>query len=179
MPNSGTEYDDMIKKIISEEPASAALDVGIGAGKIGQFIRAIHPKCLVYGIEAHGAYAEQFAVAWQIYHKRYIGDALLVSLEIPRARFDLVVMGDVIEHFWLHELQSLVDYWVQRSSRILLVWPTGFRQDDAGGVASEIHRSEPTLADLTRFDVRRYHKVSRKIGGHKHLAVIQGKWKRQ
>ncbi len=180
MPHSGNDYDDLIRRIIAREPASTALDVGIGAGKIGLMIKTAHPSCAVYGVEAHGAYAEKFAAAWQVYHKRYIGDILAVSPEIARARFDLVVMGDVIEHFWLHEIQSLIAFWVQRSTRILLVWPTGYRQDDSGGVESEVHRCEPVLADISRFDVREYHKIDRKIAsGHKHLAIIRGSWKRK
>jgi SAM-dependent methyltransferase len=172
MPHSGPEFKNMLTSILSTFPHPDVLDVGVGAGKTASLVpTGTH----LVGIEAHEPYQKLFVEQWRKYARVRIGDAMNVSLELTRSRFDVVIMGDVLEHLWKHDALALVEFWLARSSFVICVWPNGFPQDDSGGAMSEIHRTELHLSDFAGFDVVRFHKHYRDYPrASKSIVVLRG-----
>ena len=141
-------------------------------------VKGACPTCAVYGIEVEPTYAKRFAKEWSVYETVFLGDAITVSLAHSKLRPDLVVFGDVLEHMWPHEASCAVEFWCMRSKYVVAIWPTGFPQDDVGGVQAEIHRCEIRLEDFQSRSIElvRYHKVARSAPGqYKHFAVFRGR----
>lgn len=73
------------------------LDVGCGYGKYGVLLREyLDPTPEVHGVEAWEPYVEPHRLRG-IYDHLYVGDALQLPWSVIRS-YDLVMMGDVIEH---------------------------------------------------------------------------------
>ena len=179
MPYSGPEFRNALKTILASFEHPDVLDIGVGAGKTSELVP---PGTHLVGIEAHAPYAKQFEAVWNAKYARvHIGDAMKVSLDLSGSRFDVVVMGDVLEHMWLHDALSLLMFWSMRSGFVIAVWPEGFEQDAVGGAQSEIHRSRIRLMDIvsTGLDVVRYHKHYREFPSSKQIVVIRGKGDKQ
>jgi spore maturation protein CgeB len=83
-------------ELVALVPASArrVLDVGCGAGRLGEAIKARQPASVV-GIELAG---EAAARARGRLDKVYHGDAETLELPFGDGAFDCVVCGDVLEH---------------------------------------------------------------------------------
>lgn len=178
MPYSGCEFDEVMQKIVHALAPSTCLDIGVGAGKTANMVKAHVPKCKVFGMEAEPSYAGKFEQQWRLYEHVWVGDAVDLSLGKSAERFDLVVFGDVIEHMWHCMAFDLLRFWSARSKLLLVVWPIGFHQDAHGGVVHEIHRGFPTLRDFANnssLDVVRFHKFYREYpSSSKCLAVLRG-----
>jgi len=178
MPHSGREFEGTFLGIVKALAPARVLDIGVGAGKIGRLVKQVVPTATMHGIEAEPSYAGQFEIEWKLYEKVDVGEAVKVSCRLAESRFDLVVFGDVLEHMWKHEALSLLQFWACRSSYVVAIWPVGYPQDAAGGVQSEIHRSEITLSDLAGegLKVVRFHMHERPAAGQsKCIAVIRGR----
>lgn len=138
---------DEIRRI---KPKSV-LDVGIGFGRWGILIREFcdvwegrtHPhqwKVHIEGIEA-------FAGNIQEYHKSFYN---IVHLDDARniipamtSRFDLIVFGDVLEHFEKTEAKQLLESSRKISEHVMINIPLGpnWPQDEAYGNPFEKHLS--------------------------------------
>jgi 2-polyprenyl-3-methyl-5-hydroxy-6-metoxy-1,4-benzoquinol methylase len=141
---------------------AAALDIGCGAGQFLYFLRQQgYTNCI--GVDAD---AEQVALAWQLDLKAHCAEALQF-LSQDRARYDLIGLLDVLEHFTLSEafplLQAVVDHLTPAGAVILSVpnaeSPGGFATRHAD-ITHEIAFTATSLAemlfchDLTISDIR-------------------------
>jgi len=177
MPYSGPEFEDTLRAIVEASQADRVLDIGVGAGKIGEIVKAVRPQAQLRGIEAEAGYRSRFEEAWKRYDKVWIGDAQEVSLDIASSRWNLVIFGDVLEHMPKATAIGLLDFWLPRCEYEVAVWPQGYLQDAYEGVRSEIHRCEIRLLDLALagLPVARFHHYIRPDGKQaKCLAVIRG-----
>jgi 2-polyprenyl-3-methyl-5-hydroxy-6-metoxy-1,4-benzoquinol methylase len=124
-------------------PPRKILDVGCGYGKYGVLLREYvegHPS--VDGVEAWEPYVEPHKLRG-IYDNLYVEDVCGLSQEILD-QYDMVVMGDVIEHIGKHqalELLSRIKGWV------VIATPFDHFHTDEGLPPTEAHISHWTTED--------------------------------
>jgi glycosyltransferase involved in cell wall biosynthesis len=141
------------------------LDIGVGFGRWGMitrefcdvwFGRVLPPdwKVHVEGVEAFpkniNAYHSHF------YDKVHIGD-LRDLLPTFKDRWNLIIFGDVLEHFEKHEAIQLLHWAVGLSDYVLVNIPLGdnWQQDEAYDNPYERHLSQWTAEEFEPFFLRR------------------------
>lgn len=103
MPTSVAEGKDwLIPRIIAEVPA-IVLDVGAGEGLYAKLLGR-HRGLVTYALEIHEPYVAQFGLE-DLYDLVLIGDVR--TRELPEV--DVVILGDVIEHFTEADAQRVWD----------------------------------------------------------------------
>lgn len=70
------------------------LDVGCGTGSLGKYFRT-HQQCKVYGVEIN---QEAYLVAKENLDEVIKGNVENIDLPYDKNSFDVVIMGDVLEH---------------------------------------------------------------------------------
>jgi hypothetical protein len=145
------------------------LDVGPGAGTWGRLIQeqAGHFELppVVDCIEAHGPYVERFDLG-AVYSQVFVGDVRHwdwggcdyitvaesdqpVGQGIPKWTWDLVILGDVLEHMTKPEALAVVDQALAHADAVLVVVPLGeWPQGPEEGNPLEAHVSTWELPDL-------------------------------
>jgi len=144
----------VLDKVIAIQPKSI-LDIGIGFGKYGVLFREYldvwkvdqpyHNRSVqIDGVEAFEEYRNPI---WDIYDKVYVNDVMGILDELAKTTYDLVFLGDVIEHFSLEDAMKLLS--TLRFKKIIIVTPYKvYRQDAVYGNKYEIHKSALTGKEL-------------------------------
>lgn len=150
MPYSSPEGKQwLVDKITALHPASI-LDVGVGAGTYGGLLRPYLPDCHFTGIEIFEPYVEIYDLRAK-YNLVIVGDVIEMA-ELPPA--DVVMLGDVLEHM---EHDQAVAVWgeARRAARqaVFLSIPiVEYPQGPSHGNPHEAHvhtwTAEMVLADL-------------------------------
>lgn len=158
MPYSHNAFDQTLKQHISQILPESILDVGAGAGKLSTLVDQCYKgNYKIDCIEPVPKYVDEFELSKK-YNRIYLLDTKDYMRHFSSNRYDLVYFGDVLEHCFLSEAIDILDFFSYRSKWIILAWPTNAIQDDWEGQKSEIHKSNFTIADLTRFDIQYYNK---------------------
>ncbi len=144
MPHSCDAFDATVRSILEQLRPPVLLDIGCGAGKYGQMAKGLAGK--VIGVESDFAYVIQFNLH-DIYDDLNVMDANGLIAH-PRSRYDLVIMGDVIEHMRKSAAIDLLNFLIYRSGYIVILTPEGFQQDDWYGHAGEAHISTWSVRDF-------------------------------
>ncbi|MEM9585946.1 MAG: hypothetical protein AAGA03_01590 [Planctomycetota bacterium] len=113
MPSSRPVAIPYVVDIVRQVTPNSILDVGVGFGKYGHLFREYtdivaserqperyertHWQCRIDGVEVFQNYLTPMHE--YLYDHVYIGEANGVVTQIPDATYDMVWMGDVIEHF--------------------------------------------------------------------------------
>jgi predicted TPR repeat methyltransferase len=95
-PVSNPKIREIAKQAIMRKVPNSVLDIGIGRGFYGQFIKAINPSAKVYGIEVYAPYITNHL---DYYTTIFLCNAKDFEYELLKDRIDLVIAADVIEHF--------------------------------------------------------------------------------
>lgn len=178
MPYSNDTFDWLLKGHIQALNPSSILDVGAGAGKLANIIQ--HPA--IDCIEPTEQYIRQFELEKK-YRDVYMMDIDKYINLYPRNRHDFIYFGDVLEHCYLSEVINYLDFFSYRCKWMAVVWPTNALQDDWEGQKFEIHKSNFSISDLTRFDVQLYWKRFLTVNTHNveaykpvemHYCIIKG-----
>ena len=152
MPGSFPVFDAVVAQLISRIAPRRALDVGTGAGKYGHLLARHAPDCQRTGIEVEPSYVPQFGLTG-------LYDPLLVEDVTPWWRrtlgenFDLVLIGDCIEHLPKSAALDLLNALVYRCAWLVLLAPEFIVQPATGGVPSEAHVSVWSERDLHWHDL--------------------------
>src|SRR4051812_9601889 len=100
MPFSSTALDNDIEDIITTLRPQTVCDIGPGAGKYGQMVKRIAARgefrSHVTAVEIDRTYVERFCLE-SLYDAVVIDDAVNL-IKNPQLRFDLILIGDCIEH---------------------------------------------------------------------------------
>lgn len=132
------------------------LDVGCGAGKHGVLLREyLDPMPIVDGVEAWEPYVEKYNLRG-IYSKLFIDDVTNLSQEILD-QYDLVVMGDVIEHIEKNAAIQLLD---RIKGWIVIATPLDHFHTDEGLPPTEAHISHWTKKDFQKTNRLERYEVS-------------------
>jgi SAM-dependent methyltransferase len=140
------------------------LDVGPGAGTWAALLRENrHP--VLDCIEAHGPYVERFRLG-VLYDHVFVGDVRQwdwggcdyvtvaesdtpVGQGIPKWTWDLIILGDVLEHMTKPEALAVVDQALAHTDAVLVVVPVGeWPQGPEEGNPLEAHVSTWDEADV-------------------------------
>ena len=159
MPSSSHFHiSKMVDWVVRLQPRSV-LDIGVGDGKWGFLAREYTDinahnytpeswKVCIEGIEAFPEYATP--TYDYIYNKVHYGDAREV---IPTlSDFDMVIIGDVIEHFTKEEGQELLAMLRKKVKYILLSSPTVFFEQELFDNPYELHKSLWTVEDFKDYE---------------------------
>lgn len=127
-----------------EVPPNKVLDVGCGYGKYGVLLREYlesHP--VVDGVEAWEPYVKENGLKG-IYKKLFIQDVTTLDKEVLN-KYDLVMMGDVIEHI---EKDAALELITKISGWIIIATPFDHFHTDEGLPPTEAHISHWTEQDF-------------------------------
>jgi len=97
MTNTATEYYQQSRpEMIAFLPPHPRrlIDIGCAEGRFGEAVKALHPNCETWGIEAVAEAAAKAAIR----NDRVIQASLEEVNDLPENYFDVVTMNDVLEH---------------------------------------------------------------------------------
>lgn len=152
MPTSPYEHISFYVRFLSEIRPASLLDIGMGNGKLGFVARDLLDVMLgqrykksewqlrLDGIEAFGEYIQDYHRS--IYSQIHIGDAFDVIDHLQN--YDMVVLGDVLEHFpkekgWLFLDKCFAH--TDKAVALFLPLGKGWVQEAIYDNEYEIHRS--------------------------------------
>ncbi|HEY3951312.1 class I SAM-dependent methyltransferase [Phenylobacterium sp.] len=177
MPVSAPVFDQHIAALIQRMAPDSVLDIGPGAGKYGRIVGQLRAAGLAVGsltaVEIDPSYIEQFRLA-ELYDFVQQGDACLLPDVSPDAFWDLVILGDVLEHFRKSRGVDLIDYLYYRTKYIVLVVPIDYPQGAWQGHAAEAHISTWYPADFARYKASGFSSVAPSTGNEIQLVLING-----
>lgn len=153
MPYSGTLLDgnfEQFFRLVAGGPPPRVLDIGAGAGKYAKLIRQIRPDAHLTAVEVERRYIQHFSLNG-LYNTvlEMPGQMLMRNIE---ATYDLVIMGDVIEHMPKSEGVDLLNFLVYRSAWLWLQFPIRYLQNALDGIESEAHVSIWDYDDFVNLD---------------------------
>jgi hypothetical protein len=158
MPFSADVFNGLIESHIKKINPKSILDVGAGAGKYGKLLKSISTEFKVDAVEPTLQYLVDYGLN-DIYNQVHCSTIQDFAKQNPRNRYNAVIFGDVLEHFFRSEAIDYIDYFLYRSDWVFILWPTFMPQDDAMDNSYEIHKSNFNLIDLsTKFDIHHYEK---------------------
>jgi len=103
MPRSRVEGKAWISHAVARLRPATILDVGPGLGTYANLLRGITPDATWSCVEVHEPYVEMFSLR-QKYDIIYICD--IRNFAWPQ-RYDVVILGDVLEHLRLADARSV------------------------------------------------------------------------
>jgi hypothetical protein len=152
MPGSFPVFDAALARLITLTQPARALDIGTGAGKVGRLLAEHAPAAWRHGVEIEPTYVDRYALD-RLYHRIDVADAATWWPAQLAQRWDLVVIGDCLEHLPKSAGLDLLNALVYRCAWLLLLVPEFVIQDAVDGVAAEAHRSVWSERDLHWHDL--------------------------
>jgi hypothetical protein len=150
MPYSSDVFDNTIQELLFKWRFETYLDIGPGAGKFGRMVKSIVPHCHITAVEIESEYVESFHLR-EVYDAIILSDALVLLNGDQNRTYDVVILGDVIEHLLKADGQNLIHFLAYRCKRMLVVYPTKYVQYAVGSKPSESHRSSWLPSDFEYF----------------------------
>lgn len=182
MPSSRPTTIPVVLHLLRQLRPKSILDVGIGFGKWGHLFREYtdineaerdparyqreHWQVRIDGIEGHAPYVTE--MHRYLYHDIHIGDAARILPTL--GTYDLVFLGDIIEHFDKAAGTSLLDLALAHAGKAVIVSTPKFEtdQEDLCGNELERHRSLWSVDDFKAWPTARV----RTIGGDTLVAAL-------
>lgn len=154
-----------IEALMKVEP-KRVLDVGIGYGRWGMAVREFCelwfgriPRSTwniwIEGVEAYEPNIDEYHKYF--YNKIHIGDFSQIHRTLT-GRWDVILFGDVLEHFTKDDACKLLEWSIDNSDYVLINIPLGteWPQEDIYENTFERHLSEWTPEDFEAFHRVRY-----------------------
>src|ERR1044071_170740 len=166
MPSSRPNAIPTVIHLVRQLNPQSILDVGIGFGKWGHLFREYTDinqaesdprryrrrnwRVRIDGIEGHAPYLTPMHRF--LYNKIHIGDACVLMKRLPR--YDLIFMGDIIEHVEKAAGLRLLRQAVKRAKKALIVSTPKYETGQTDLCANELerHRSVWSDRDFNQFD---------------------------
>jgi Methyltransferase domain len=156
VPTSDYTHIPEVLQVVTQCKPKSVLDVGVGYGKWGVLLREVLEVyesryaskewiTQIDGIEAHEPYRNALWAA--TYNQVCIGDAF--TLLDQAGHYDLILCGDVIEHFEKAQGMVLLEKMLAKGSVVVVTSPRIFIPQGAEYENSyEVHRSLWSEADF-------------------------------
>ena len=143
MPYSSNAFNNQVAAIARLLRPSTVCDIGPGAGKYGRIMRLIaeqnHFQTKVTAVEIDQSYVDQFQLP-SLYDEVIVKNAVDMITDV-RCRYDLIIIGDCIEHLRKSDGVDLLNFLIYRSGYIIVIYPEALIQDDWEGHLQEAHIS--------------------------------------
>jgi len=169
MPGSRGDLDHVFTGLLTAAKPTKLLDCGAGRGKYGMLARDLVPDCSRFAIEVDREYICQYGLG-NLYRTVWavdLADVRAVQAALGGREFDLVVMGDVLEHLPKSAGVDLIHFMAYRCKWLFAVWPIGWVQR-VDGKPFEEHLSAWGFQDFGAFATQTF--ATR--GKRRQLAVI-------
>ncbi len=135
-------------------------DVGVGYGKTGSLIKQVAPNCRISGFEIHQQYIDDRKEHLEtLYDSIIAADFYEWMQKNVDWKVDLIVFGDVLEHFLKSRALDILDVSIYRSKWIVIKAPVSYCQESHEGNIFEAHLSNILLKDLASYNIIHYAKV--------------------
>ena len=133
MPGSYPDGKEEIKNFIINNFSNETkiLDVGPGRGIYGSLLKE---KFIVDCVEIFPRYITDYNLK-EIYNKIYISDIL----NFDYSDYDLIIMGDVLEHINLQSAQKLINDICEKNIKVIVAVPYNYEQGEWEGNIYETH----------------------------------------
>lgn len=152
MPYSSFIFDKSIEEIIRLLKPESILDLGAGAGKYGELVRKINPSIKLTAVEIEKDYIKKFDLP-SIYDEVWnISATDLINPKYYDSTFDVIMIGDIIEHLKKSDGIDLLNFLIYRCRWIILEFPYRYLQSSIDGYHSEAHISVWAKDDFVSFE---------------------------
>ena len=134
----------ILKYILDNIPKDARiLDVGFGSGVYGKLLRALYYQN-IDGIDVYGQNIREMGLD-KIYDNIFIENILDFDFNF----YDLIIMGDVLEHIELESAKKLLLRFIddKKCSSLIVSIPYEYEQDEMYGNAHEKHLQPEVTAE--------------------------------
>lgn len=170
MGTSNPQHIPYVVSLIQKSLPWSVLDIGVGFGRTGwlvrEFMEVWNDRVLpdqwmisLYGIEAFEA--QLTPIQRTLYSAIMIGDAYQMvtdpsheHYEFLQQGWDLIVLGDVLEHWEKQTAIAMMDWSLKHAKNVILAIPIGsgavWRQDPKYGNPYEQHKSEWTRPEISQ-----------------------------
>ena len=161
MPFSSDSGKRFIRYIFGKVKSKKVLDIGCGSGTYARMF----PDSEFTGIEVWGPYVEKYNL-YGLYKELYVEDA--INTDYPSlGRFDVAILGDVIEHMTEKDAKNVFDQICSISDTIVMSIPIGdYPQGEYDSNPYERHLTNNWTADRVSdtFGKPDYSKIDNEIG---------------
>lgn len=121
MSYSWTTFDEVVRHVLQTLQPARILDIGAGQGKYGKMARDAGLKATeITAVECDTALNAGLAAAG---YNEVLNITAQQLLDHPDRHYDLVILGDVIEHMKHSDGQDLLEFLNYRSSYLLIITP--------------------------------------------------------
>lgn len=152
MPYSSPIFDKSMEDILRLLKPETLLDLGAGAGKYGRLAKKIDSSIKSTAIEIEKDYVEKFNLS-SIYDEVWNVSVMdLISPQYYDSTFDVVIIGDIIEHLKKTDGIDLINFLIYRCSWIIIEFPYRYVQNSVDGYQSEAHISAWAESDFGAFE---------------------------
>jgi len=169
MPYSSFIFDRSIEEIIRLLKPKTLLDLGAGAGKYGELAKKISSSIKLTAVEIEKDYIKNFKLP-SVYDEVWnISATDLINPKYYDLSFDVIMIGDIIEHLKKSDGIDLLNFLIYRCRWIIVEFPYRYLQNSVDGYQSEAHISAWTKDDFSSFEAT---KLSEK--NTQRLIVLRG-----
>lgn len=152
MPYSSFVFNGAIMEIIKLVQPKTFLDLGAGAGKYGSIVKEIDQSIETTAVEIEKDYIEKFNLR-SIYNQVWnISIAKIVQPEYFDLIFDVIMIGDTLEHLKKSDGINLLNFLIYRCRWIIVEFPHRYLQNAVDGYTSEAHISVWAENDFSLFE---------------------------
>lgn len=161
MPSSRYQVIPLVLDIVTATQPKSILDIGVGFGKWGVLFREYLDvwktnkpfQERVARIDGVEAFAEYENSVWKAYDTVHIGNVIDLLPELTKQKYDLLFMGDVIEHFDKEEAKKLLG--ALNYNHIIIVTPFQVLEQKAVyDNEYEIHKSTWRHQDFPNLELK-------------------------
>lgn len=117
-------FDQMVADLAARIQPASLLDIGPGQGKYGRMVKAANPHCHSCAVEIADEYVKAYGLA-DLYDEVVVGDgaALVHEAGWRNRTFDLVTIGDCIEHMPKSQGLDLLNFLTYRCGYLIVIAP--------------------------------------------------------
>ena len=150
MPYSVDIFDGHVGELIGMLKPGSICDIGPGAGKYGKIARRVAQDkgfaVNLTAVEVDPTYVDEFGLT-ALYDQVIVDDAVNL-IKTPKVKYDMVIIGDCIEHMRKSDGVDLLNFLMYRTAHIVVVYPDNFLQDGSDEHPAEAHISTWTAEDF-------------------------------